>query len=133
MTKEDFKHIRKQLNKTQKEMAVLLSISKKAIESYEQGLRNIPANIERIVYYLFFKLSKGKLGRKRLCWQQKKCSREQRQNCVAWLAKDGYYCWFITGKVCLVEQENPNSHIDNCFECDFFKDNLDSLLPPSLR
>jgi len=110
-------------------MAELLSVSKKAIESYEQGLRNIPPNIERIVYYLLFKLTKGKLGRKKLCWQQKKCSPDYRQNCVAWLARDGYYCWFITGKVCAVVRENPYTDIDSCFECDFFINNLDSILP----
>jgi transcriptional regulator with XRE-family HTH domain len=128
MTKTDFKRIRKLLKKTQKEMAELLSVSKKAIESYEQGLRNIPPNIQRIVYFLLFKLNTHKLGRKKNCWQVKRCTPEIRSNCVAWIAREGYFCWFITGKVCAVEKNNPESCCESCFDCSFFKDNLAKIL-----
>jgi transcriptional regulator with XRE-family HTH domain len=130
MKKEDFKKLRKILNKTQREMAVLLGISKKTIESYEQGLRNIPPNVQRIVYFLVFKLNMTKSGKKKVCWQANKCSQEIRSNCVAWLAKEGYFCWFITGKVCAGEELRAESCCDSCFECDFFKTNLKEVLSP---
>lgn len=56
MTTHEFHDIRAHLKKTQREMAALLGISLKAVESYEQGWRRIPANIERIAYFLLFKL-----------------------------------------------------------------------------
>lgn len=129
MTKFDFKKIRKILNKTQKEMAVLLSVSKKAIESYEQGLRNIPPNVQRIVYFLLFKLNNDKFGRKKPCWQSKKCSADIRRNCVAWLSREGFYCWFITGKVCVVQRELSGGTCTSCFDCDFFRENLAKIIP----
>ena len=52
MDKMEFQYFRQKLQKTQKEMAQLLGTSLKAVESYEQGWRNIPAQVERQV--LFF-------------------------------------------------------------------------------
>jgi len=127
MQKTDFKKLRKILNKTQKEMASLLSISKKTVESYEQGLRNIPPNVQRIVYFLVFKFNMDKIDKKRNCWQAKKCTMPIRKNCVAYLAKEGFFCWFITGRVCAVELTSETC-CDSCFECDFFRESLDKIL-----
>lgn len=119
MEKQEFKKIRKKMDKTQREIAALLGVSKKAVESYEQGLRNIPPNVERIIYFLLFKLNADKLGDVTFCWDKKECPADVRENCVGWLAKEGVFCWFITGKVCIVE---------NCFQCSFFKENLENVL-----
>ena len=90
---EEFVKIRKQLGKTQKEIARLLGISRKTVESYEQGFRNVPVNVERILYYLFFKLNMPGLDDSVLCWEDKTCPPEIRENCVAWIAKEGFFCW----------------------------------------
>jgi transcriptional regulator with XRE-family HTH domain len=128
MQKEDFKKLRKVLGKTQKDMAELLSVSKKTVESYEQGLRNIPPNVQRMIYFLVFKLNIDKVSKKKTCWNSKRCPPKIRENCVAWLAKEGFYCWFITGRVCSVEASNPSSCCDSCFECDFFRESLDQIM-----
>lgn len=130
MHKEDFKKIRNILKKTQKEMAVLLGVSKKAVESYEQGLRNIPSNSERLLYFLLFKLNMNKFGKKELCWQKKKCMPDIRKNCVAWLAREGFFCWFITGRVCEASKLLGDGCCDSCFDCDFFKEQLSKVCPP---
>ena len=128
MRKEDFKKVRKILRKTQKEMAALLGLSRKTVESYEQGLRNIPGNIGRIVYFLLFKLNMDKIAKAELCWKKKKCPPKIRENCVAWLAKEGFFCWFITGRVCAAEKLLGESRSDSCFECSFFRENLKKVL-----
>lgn len=131
MQKNDFKKIRKILKKTQKEMASLLGVSKKAVESYEQGLRNIPPNSERLLYFLLFKLNMEQFGKKELCWQKKNCTPEIRKDCVAWLAREGFFCWFITGRVC----EGTRASLSNgdccesCFDCSFFKEQLSRVIP----
>lgn len=130
MKKEDFTKVRKTLNKTQKEMAALLGVSKKTVESYEQGLRNIPDNVRRLLYFLLFKLKMKKLDNATLCWDEKKCPEHARENCVAWLAKEGFFCWFITGKVCEAQRLLGEKAVPSCFQCDFFKDNLDKILTP---
>jgi DNA-binding XRE family transcriptional regulator len=46
MDKKEFYYFRQKLQKIQKEMAQLLGASLKAVESYEQGWRSIPAQDE---------------------------------------------------------------------------------------
>ncbi len=127
MQRQEFVNIRKRLQKTQREIAELLGISHKTVESYEQGFRNIPVNVARILYYLFFKLNKEKLDEKKLCWIDKTCPMEIRENCVAWLAQEGFFCWFLTGKSCVREKMLSPGNSQNCFSCSFFKDNLDKI------
>jgi len=52
MNSQDFKMARKALGKTQKALAQMLCISAKAIQSYEQGWREIPPHIEREILLL---------------------------------------------------------------------------------
>ena len=52
MNKNRFAKIRAYLGKTQKQMAQLMGTSAKAIQSFEQGWRNITPHIERQMYFL---------------------------------------------------------------------------------
>ena len=52
MTRQEFAHIRKKLDKTQKQLSELLGTSLKAVHSYEQGWRNIPPHVERQLFFL---------------------------------------------------------------------------------
>ncbi len=52
MEKEEFVEARTRLDKTRKEMSQLLGVSVKAMYSYEQGWRSIPAHVERQVFFL---------------------------------------------------------------------------------
>ena len=47
MDDKEFLRARKILEKTQKELAELLGSSIKAVHSYEQGWRTVPAHVER--------------------------------------------------------------------------------------
>jgi transcriptional regulator with XRE-family HTH domain len=127
MKKDTFVKIRKKLKKTQREMANLLGISIKTVESYEQGLRNIPVNVERIVYFLLFKLNMDKFNEKARCWENKKCPSHIRENCVAWVANEGFFCWFLTGKSCVREKLLFSKSSENCFDCSFFLENLEKI------
>ncbi len=132
MEKEEFVKIRKKLNRTQKEMSDLLNVSKKTIESYEQGLRNIPDNMSRITYYLLFKLNMDKLNKSELCWNKNKCPKSIRERCIAWTAKEGFFCWFLNLKTCLLKQQQKakasSVESETCFECEFFRGNFNKIL-----
>ena len=52
MEKKEFSEIRHHLGKTQLQMAQLVGVSLKAIQSFEQGWRNIPVHTERQVLFL---------------------------------------------------------------------------------
>jgi hypothetical protein len=72
----------------------------KTVESYEQGWRRVPVNIERILYFLLFKLNEGALRGEEPCWTVTDCPDSKRANCVAYLADEGRFCWFFTGRLC---------------------------------
>jgi len=122
MDKAEFINIRKKLNKTQKELSILLGVSLKAIQSYEQGWRVIPAHAERQI--LFFAALKNRKGRKN-CWGIKNCPAEQKVNCPAWQFKVGKLCWFINGTICHGKShKNWKEKIKFCRQCDVFKSQM---------
>ena len=94
-----FKKYRKQLQKTQREMAHLLGTSLKAIHSYEQGWRKIPTHVERQVLFLIAS-QRGLISGGAPCWEKKNCPPERRDRCPAWEFNTGELCWFINGTVC---------------------------------
>jgi hypothetical protein len=96
---KEFAVFRKKLNKTQKQMAQLLGTSLKAVHSYEQGWRSIPANVERQVFFLA--VNKRGVGKGlKSCWTVNNCPREKKKECPAWEFKAGKLCWFINGTIC---------------------------------
>jgi len=99
MNREEFKYFRQRLNRTQKQIAALLGTSLKAIHSYEQGWRNVPAHVERQMFFLIPRLKENRKSRKP-CWRIKKCPPEQKKNCPACEFKAGKLCWFINRTVC---------------------------------
>lgn len=67
MKRHEFSSIRSQVEKTQHQMAQLLGTSLKAVQSFEQGWRNIPVHIERQVLYLLV-LKKLRRKKGKPCW-----------------------------------------------------------------
>ena len=99
MTGDEFARFRKRLKKTQKQMANLLGSSIKAIHSYEQGWRTIPAHAERQILFLVSRHNTGSQEMKP-CWDIKECPEELKHHCPAWEFRSGELCWFINGTLC---------------------------------
>ena len=99
MTSNEFKKFRKKLEKTQRQMAHLLGVSIKAVHSYEQGWRSVPAHVERQIFFLVSKL-KGNIHNRKPCWDRKACPSEKKEMCPAWEFQAGNLCWFISGTIC---------------------------------
>ena len=99
MDKKEFSHFRKKLNKTQKQIAQLLGTSVKAVHSYEQGWRSIPAHVERQMFFLIANM-KGTTKARKPCWTIMKCPSEKKKQCPAWEFQSGKLCWFINGTIC---------------------------------
>ena len=101
-------------------MAELLGTSLKAIHSYEQGWRTIPAYIERQLFFLVsMLLKKGKSIKS--CWTIKKCSANQKTHCPAWEFGAGNFCWLINGTICDgTAQKNWNEKMKICRSCEVF-------------
>jgi hypothetical protein len=118
MDSKEFTSIRKKLKKTQKQMAELLGASIKAVHSYEQGWRSVPAYVERQLFFLLsrlYALDKGPLS----CWVMKDCPDERKECCPAWEFQAGEMCWFINGTICEgTVQKNWQEKMNICQSCE---------------
>jgi len=113
--------IRNYLGKTQKQLAQLLCVSPKAIQSFEQGWRHIPDYIEREILLLLALKASDNTGIKS-CWDIKHCSKEWRENCIVWELKLNKFCWFINGTCCHGQTyKNWSEKIKECQKCEIFK------------
>lgn len=108
-------------------MAQLLTISLRAVQSFEQGWRNIPAYVERQMLFL---LAKEKLGNREIapCWVILDCPRETRRNCPAWTFQSGDLCWFINGMISQGEvQKSWRKKMEMCQQCKAFQRILSTI------
>lgn len=120
MGKKQFSEIRRRLGKTQLQMAQLLGISLKAIQSFEQGWRNIPVHIERQVLFLLV-LKNPPDKKNSACWMIRKCPMETKRNCPAWEFQVGHLCWFINGTICQGQvQKSWQKKMKICRQCKVF-------------
>ena len=124
MDREEFSKIRQRLGKSQKEMAQLLAVSLKAVQSFEQGWRNVPAHVERQA--LFLLAMKESQNGAEACWDIQNCPAERRDSCPAWEFQGGHLCWFISGTICHGEvQGNWKSKMKLCRACEVFSSMLE--------
>jgi len=122
--KEEFVEARTKLDKTQKEMSQLLSVSVKAIYSYEQGWRSIPTHVERQVFFLLSR-KRGNGPLPKSCWIIKKCPPKRRKECPAHEYNAGRFCWLVNGTICECKaQKNWKEKMKICRECEVMSDLL---------
>ena len=119
--KKELSQIRHLLGKTQGELAYLLCVSPKAIQSFEQGWRKISVSAERQLI-LLLSLKRLLDDNTRPCWEILNCPTEWREKCTVWELKAGYFCWFINGTYCQGQmQGNWERKIKLCRQCEFFQ------------
>jgi DNA-binding XRE family transcriptional regulator len=121
MEKKECSRVRLRLGKTQVEMARLLGVSLKAVQSFEQGWRKIPAHVERQALFLAA-VKAWPPDKAKPCWNARKCSAETKRNCPAWEFRVGNLCWFINGTVCHGEiQDSWRKKMTICRRCAVFR------------
>lgn len=121
MTRSEFLAIRHRLGKTQLQMAQLLGISLKSVQSFEQGWRKVTPQAERQA--LFLLAHKQGAGRDRQpCWDLRDCPEEVRGNCPAQEFSLGQFCWFANGTLCHSEaQASWQDKMKICRKCPVFQ------------
>jgi len=121
MQKKELAEIRRHLGKTQAQMAQLLGVSVKAIQSFEQGWRKTPVHVERQVLLLLALKSRSRDNGKP-CWLTRECSEEKRENCPAWQFDAGNLCWFINGTTCCgTPQKSWKKKMQICQQCEVYR------------
>jgi DNA-binding XRE family transcriptional regulator len=121
----DMRAIRDCLGLSQSEFAALLGFSTRAVQSCEQGWRRPSAALEKAALLLLLSHLHGPRFASQKCWQRQKCTAEQRGSCMAYRARQGHLCWFLTGTVCGGKRLNDwEEKRDLCFRCGFFREML---------
>jgi hypothetical protein len=93
----DLRSIRRLIGKSQSQMAQLLSISTRAVQSYEQGWRGAPPSVQKDAMLQLYLHRRQEVGPSRPCWQACACTPEERAQCPAWMLQEGQLCWLTTG------------------------------------
>jgi DNA-binding XRE family transcriptional regulator len=121
MNKNEFIYARRYLGKSQSQMARLLGVSSRSVQSFEQGWRNIPPSVERhLLVLLSLKVSAN--DERKPCWEIRNCPDEWKANCSAWEFKAGDLCWFINGTFCNGKRrDNWNRKMELCRKCKVFQ------------
>jgi len=129
MKRKQLVEIRRHLGRTQSEMAQILGVSPKAIQSFEQGWRNIPLHVERqVLFILALKYHASKKDKP--CWLTRRCPMKRRQDCPAWQFDAGHLCWFINGTICEGRSQGSwKNKMKMCRECKIYR----SILPLGVR
>jgi DNA-binding XRE family transcriptional regulator len=133
MEKTEFAEARHYLGRTQNQLARLLCVSPKAIQSFEQGWRLIPPGIERQLLFLEY-LENTSDTNAEDCWEIQHCPLKWRKNCISWELKAGRICWFVNGTFCRGEYQGDWAEkIRLCRQCGVFGARIPGLaaLTPS--
>jgi DNA-binding XRE family transcriptional regulator len=127
MKKKEFAEIRRHLGKTQNQIAQVLGVSIKAVQSFEQGWREIPVHIERQIL-LILALKNHDSEKDTACWLMRDCPVEKRQECPAWQFNAGNLCWFINGTICEGSPQGTwQKKMKICRECEVYRSILPTL------
>ncbi|MFC1910250.1 two-CW domain-containing protein [Chloroflexota bacterium] len=132
MDSKEFTRNRCILAKTQNQLAKILCVSPKAIQSFEQGWRNIPSHIERELL-LLISLKTCFNSNIQPCWEIKDCPDRWREKCIVWELQVMHFCWFVNGTFCQgKEHQKWAEKIEFCKECEVFSSMLPSITSPNL-
>jgi DNA-binding transcriptional regulator YiaG len=109
------KAIRHRLGLTQAALARALGVSIRAIQSYEQGWRDVPNSIFIQMLVLVAAYRHTALDGTP-CWEITDCPVEKRAKCPS-TKTGGHLCWFVSGRMCEGAPEMDDDDMLPCLEC----------------
>jgi len=119
------REMRSELGLSQSELAGLVGIGIRAIQSYEQEWRKPSEMVERMLLLLLIAHRNGAQLSRIRCWEQKECSPGVRDLCIAYVTRQGHLCWFLTGTMCNGQrQKSWSDKLRLCLDCGFMQDLL---------
>ena len=118
----NLKVIRKELGKSQSELARLLSVSVRAVQSYEQGWRPTPSYVLKIAMVQLFIYKRKDHVKLSPCWKIRNCGPELTSTCEAYQNEVGDLCWLVTGTNCNGKVlDTWDDKFALCKECDVMR------------
>lgn len=116
------RELREQLGVAQQQLASMLGVSPRTVQSCEQGWRKPSPALERAVLLLRISHQQGRKLAELACWHAAACTSRQRAGCLAYHSGQGHLCWLLSGNSC--QGHSVRSWADKkalCGSCDFFQ------------
>jgi DNA-binding XRE family transcriptional regulator len=122
--------VRGVLGLSQAKFARLLGVSARAIQSYEQGWRNMPRPLVAHVMTVLA-IYCDHPAQSPSCWSLTGCPEEARSRCTAFTLGRGHFCWLLTGTTCGKSEKTAcASGSQPCIGCVVIKKMLDKSARP---
>jgi DNA-binding XRE family transcriptional regulator len=114
----NLKSVRGAIGKTQSQMAALLGVSLRAVQSYEQRWRETPLHVQKMAALLLYLDWRRGRGDPRPCWTVTGCAKELRRCCAAHQFGAGDLCWLVNGTRCRAKEHlDWQDKIKICQKC----------------
>ena len=122
--------LRMELNHSRREMGALLGVSKKTMQSYEQGWRHVPPHVEQMLILQWIVHRWKDLRKIPTCYKLTKCPPDIRARCPVSHIRPGGFCWLIAGTTCHDRKmAGWREKREQCLACNVFK----ALIEPNPR
>jgi transcriptional regulator with XRE-family HTH domain len=119
---DDLRSVRKALSKSQAELARLLGMSKRAVQSYEQGWRPLPAYVQKLAGLFLYLKWRAQNIEPAPCWKVRDCPPAVRDACPAHEYHAGGLCWLVTDEQCRgTTCESWEAKLKTCRRCPLMK------------
>jgi len=116
--------VRGRLGLSQSQLANLMGLSPRAIQSYEQGWRDVPRTITAQLMTVLA-LHRGHADQGTPCWRLTGCPEEKRAGCSASTVGRGRFCWLLAGRSCGPIKAAGSASGLPCVHCVVFRNLLD--------
>jgi DNA-binding XRE family transcriptional regulator len=125
-TNIDLKAVRTELGLSQRELADLIGVSHRTVQSCEQGWRKPSPAVERAALLLLLAICHGPGFSANICWETMDCPEDERLACLVYQSRQEQLCWPLSGNVCQGKRLRTwKDKKATCMKCDFFR----TLLP----
>ena len=91
--------VRGKLGMSQSQLADVLGVSSRAVQSYEQGWRTPPRPVTSHLMTVLA-LYRDHPMQSPPCWNLTGCTAEKRRRCAACSVGRGRFCWLLSGRAC---------------------------------
>jgi DNA-binding XRE family transcriptional regulator len=110
--------VREALRKSQHDLADLLGVSLRAVQSYEQGWRRTPLDVQKLAILMLYLQRRNGDPLPPPCWAIRGCDTASRAACSAREFGGGHFCWLFSSATqrCRTRAGQDGS-LSACAEC----------------
>jgi DNA-binding XRE family transcriptional regulator len=110
------RRIREIMGRTQAELGATMGVSSKAVQSYEQGWRQVPVRV-MVQLLVLLALYRRQTMEDVPCWEVRRCPAMSRERCSAFAIGRGQFCWYIGSKDCAPDVGDAAGAGLPCLQC----------------